>query len=133
MKRKRIKTAINIVLIFSVIALTGLVSCEKYSYDPPVYTPPDTTQAYDPVSFSAQIAPLFVSYSCTDCHGGAIAPDLRASEAYESLTQGGYINTASYQESSVVEKIEDPSHGGTWGTDDLWLLFDWIYIGAPDN
>lgn len=133
MNKKRIKAIINIAFAFLIIAIVGLTACEKYSYDPPVYVPPDTTQPYDPVSYSQQIAPLFPAYNCTGCHGGAISPDLRESESYEALTEGGYINVDSYKESIVVKKIEDPGHGGTWSTKDLWLLFDWIYIGAPDN
>lgn len=133
MDKMTIKAVINITFTLLIIAMVGVTACEKYSYQPPVYEPPDTTQPYDPVSFSQQVAPLFPKYNCTGCHGGAIAPDLRESEAYEELTQGGYINVNSYKESSVVIKIEDPGHGGTWTTNDLWLLFDWIYIGAPDN
>ncbi|HDZ41383.1 MAG TPA: hypothetical protein ENH59_06870 [Bacteroidetes bacterium] len=132
-RRSRRKAVINLAFLLIIMVMVGLTACEKYSYDPPVYVPPDTTQPYDPVSYSQQIAPLFPAYNCTGCHGGAIAPDLRESESYESLTEGGYINVDSYRESAVVIKIEDPGHGGTWKTKDLWLLFDWIYIGAPDN
>ncbi|HCC71549.1 MAG TPA: hypothetical protein DEQ09_10425 [Bacteroidales bacterium] len=128
MNRKRIKAVINITFTLLIIGMVGFTACEKYSYDPPVYVPPDTTQPYDPVSYSQKIAPLFPAYNCTGCHGGGISPDLRESKSYEALTEGGYLNLDSYSESAVVVKIEDPGHGGTWSIEDLWLLFDWMNI-----
>jgi len=133
MDKKRVKAVINIASALIIIAVVGLTACEKYSYDPPVYEPPDTTQPYDVVYYSADIAPLFPAYNCTGCHGGGINPDLRVSKSYEALTEGGYINMDSPQESTVIEKIDDPGHGGTWKTEDIWLLLDWIYQGARNN
>lgn len=133
MNKKRIKAIGNIALIFAFMGLIGLTACEKYSYDPPKYEPPDTSQPYDTVYYSSDIAPLFPAYDCTGCHGGGISPDLRVSESYEALTGGDYINMTSPQESILIEKIDDPGHGGTWSTEDKFLLLDWIYQGAADN
>ncbi len=131
--RRRTKVVINIAFTVIITAIIGLTACEKYSYDPPVYVPPDITQPYDTVYYSTDVAPLFPAYNCTGCHGGAISPDLRESESYESLTEGDYTDFNNPLESIVIEKIEDPGHGGTWKTKDIHTLLDWIYQGAQDN
>lgn len=47
------------------------------------------------VSFQGDVIPIF-NQSCNmaGCHNGSIAPDLRPANAYNSLSSGGYINTA---------------------------------------
>lgn len=133
MNRKILTAISNTALTLIVIAITGLTACEQYSYDPPVYEPPDTTEPYDTVYYSTDIAPLFPAYNCTGCHGGGIKPDLRESESYEELTEGNYINLDEPEESSLIIKIDDPGHGGTWSNDDRFLLLDWIHQGAQNN
>lgn len=133
MRRKKIKVVVNVLFTVGIMAIIGLTACEKYSYDPPVYVPPDTSQPYDTVYYSTDVAPLFPAYNCTGCHGGAISPDLRESKSYESLTEGGYLDLDSPLESTVVMKIDDTGHGGTWKTKDRTTLLDWIYQGAKDN
>ncbi len=133
MRIKEIKVVTGFLFTMLITAIIGFTACEKYNYDPPVYVPPDITQPYDTVYYGQDIAPLFPAYNCTDCHGGAISPNLKESESYESLTEGGYLNMESPVESTVIVKIDDPGHGGTWSTEDRTTLLDWIYQGAPDN
>ena len=133
MNRKIMMVISNTAPALIILAIAVLSSCEQYSYDPPVYTPPDSTQAYDTVYYSTDIAPLFPAYNCTACHGGAISPDLRESESYEELTEGNYIDLNEPEESVVIIKIDDSGHGGTFSTDDRFLLLDWIYQGAENN
>lgn len=133
MNRKIMMAISNTALAFIILAIAGLTACEQYSYDPPVYEPPDTTQPYDTVYYSTDIAPLFPAYNCTGCHGGGISPDLRESESYQALTEGDYINMDNPEESVLMIKIDDSGHGGTWNNDDRFLLLDWIYQGAQNN
>ncbi|MDT8400082.1 MAG: hypothetical protein RQ743_00175 [Bacteroidales bacterium] len=133
MSRKTIKAVTNITLSCIIIAIIALTACEKYSYDPPVYIPPDTGQPYDTVYYATDVAPLFPKYNCTGCHGGAISPDLRESESYEELIDGGYINIDKPLESIVIIQIDDPGHGATFSNNDRTKLLDWIYQGAQDN
>lgn len=130
MSKKRVAAFSNIFFTLFVLALIGLTACEKYSYDPPVYEPPEATEV---VYYGQQIAPLFEEYNCTGCHGGGISPDLRPANSFQELTGGGYINLENPEESSVVEKCVDYEHGEEWATEDVWLLLDWIYLGASDN
>ena len=123
----------NIAFSFIVLAIIGLTACEQYSYDPPVYEPPDTSQPYDTVYYARDVAPLFPAYGCTGCHGGGIKPDLRVNESYEALTSGGYINIDEPLQSIVIIKIDDEGHGGTWSFEDRSTLLDWIYTGADNN
>lgn len=125
--RKKINITVGVILI----VMFGMAACEQYNYDPPKY---EFDPAKPDISYSETVAPLFVDYKCTDCHTGT-APVLTAGESYQSLTatQGRYINLGDAEESLVVKKIEDPEHGGTWDTEDLWTLLDWINQGAKDN
>ncbi|MBS0011125.1 MAG: hypothetical protein KFF49_06930 [Bacteroidales bacterium] len=133
MSRKTMTAVSNIAFTCIIIAIAGLTACEKYSYDPPVYVPPDTSQPYDTVYYASDVAPLFPKYNCTGCHGGAIAPDLRVTKSYEELTEGAYIDLDKPLESSLIIKIDDPGHGGTFNNKDRTKLLDWIYQGAQDN
>ncbi len=56
-----------------------------------------------PVSFASDITPILNS-SCntSGCHNsGGISPDLSAVNAYNSLSNGGYINTGNPQASEL--------------------------------
>ena len=122
--RNKISLAVGLILTL----LLSFTACEQYNWDPPKWdyaaNEPGNPR---PVVYDDHIAPLFPKYDCTGCHGGVIPPDLRPANSYTSLTTGGYINGDDPEESRVVMKIEDAEHGGTWNTDDLFLLLDWIY------
>lgn len=67
-----------------------------------------------PMSFSGDMIPIFnASCNAASCHNqGGVAPDLSATNAYLSLTNGGYLSTASPKSSPLY----------------LWMLGD---VGAP--
>lgn len=54
------------------------------------------------VSFQGDVIPIF-NQSCNmaGCHNGSIAPDLRPANAYNSLSSGGYISTATPESSEL--------------------------------
>lgn len=123
----------NIVVVAFIAAIIAFSSCEKYIWDPPVIEPPDTTGGFDTIFYLIEIAPLFPDYSCTSCHGGAIAPDLRPEFSYDQLTTLGLIDATNPGESDVVEKMESETHGAKWSFDHIKLFTDWVYQGAMNN
>jgi hypothetical protein len=91
------------------------------------------------VSFTSDIAAIFNS-SCNNsgCHSsGGIAPDLSAVNAYNSLSNGGYINTTDPQSSELylwmTGKKGTPMPVGGVNKDFNALVIAWIKQGAQNN
>jgi len=103
-----------------------LVSCEKNVWDPVVI---DNTI---PVSFQTEIVPIFTS-NCIGCHGGPINPDLRAINAWESLTVGGYVNTDLPESSIVYTQIMEGHNSAGVTAEQKQQLLIWITQGALNN
>ncbi|MBZ5857223.1 hypothetical protein [Flavihumibacter profundi] len=92
-----------------------------------------------PVSFTADIIPIFnSSCSLSGCHTtGGKSPDLTAANAYNSLMNGGYVNTAD-PESSVIYlwmtgKKSTPMPPSGINKDYNSLMLAWIKQGAKNN
>lgn len=91
------------------------------------------------VSFTSDIIPIFNS-SCniSGCHSaGSKAPDLTVANAYNSLTNGGYINTGDPQVSELYlwmtgKKGTTMPVGGI-NKDFNALVIAWIKQGAQNN
>jgi len=113
-----------IILFF---AATAFVSCEKYTWTP---TKIDDTI---PVSFQNEIIPIFTGNNCTDCHPSLRQPDLRSANAYESLINGGYINTDDPQLSKLYTKLYKASHTSKCSDVDKQKILAWIKQGAQNN
>ena len=126
MDRRGIKTIVKSAIILLIISV-GFVSCEKYVYDPPTVDPEVD------VLFATEIVPLFTA-NCLGCHGCAISPDLRAANAYESLTDGGYVNTTTPETSRIYTKITS-NHATSTNISELdrLKLLTWITQGAKNN
>jgi hypothetical protein len=91
------------------------------------------------VTFSGDIIPIFNS-SCnmSGCHSsGGKAPDLTASKAYNSLTNGGYINTETPEKSELylwmTGKKGTPMPTSGINKDYNALVLAWIKQGAINN
>lgn len=92
-----------------------------------------------PVSFSADIIPIFNS-SCniSGCHAsGAKTPDLSATNAYNALTVGNYLNTTTPESSIIYQwmagKKSTPMPVGGINKDYNALVLAWIKQGAQNN
>ncbi len=92
-----------------------------------------------PVSFAGDIVP-FLNNSCnvSGCHApGSIKPDLSSSNAYLSLTNGGYINTSDPKNSPVylwmTGKKGTPMPTSGVNKDYNALIIAWIKQGAQNN
>ncbi|NVO20290.1 MAG: Ig-like domain-containing protein [Bacteroidetes bacterium] len=87
----------------------------------------------DTISFKDDVVPVFTK-SCVACHKGSQPPDLRASMAFSSLTNGNYVVANEPQSSLLYNKCNS---GGSMkkyiSTADLNLIKRWILAGAKNN
>ncbi|WP_242084189.1 hypothetical protein [Aestuariivivens sediminis] len=92
-----------------------------------VVIPPETV-----VSFADDIAPIFVTYNCTQCHDtSGQAPDLTAGNAYTSLL-AGYVNPGNSSTSRLYIQLADNGHRNV-DANSLALIKKWIDDGAENN
>lgn len=115
--------------ILAFVLLLGMSACEWETIEPAVIILPD-----EPVSYSAQIAPIFVEVNCISCHGGGISPNLNLDKSYNDLVNGGRVDTDNPEESKLMVKI-NASHGtaGNMSALQKTLILTWIEEGAKDN
>ncbi|MCT4602110.1 MAG: hypothetical protein N4A59_04265 [Marinifilum sp.] len=115
-------------LITILATLLCFVSCEYNTIEfDEVVIPPGQE-----VSFSDDIIPIFTS-NCIDCHDGGIDPDLRESNVYNSLTNGGYINTENPSESEIYTILFEGSHSTRASATEKQLILEWITRGANND
>lgn len=117
------KDLIKTILFFLIVGF--IYSCEKVTLEPPVIDLTDT------VYFQQEIIPIFES-KCVGCHNGSRDPDLRAENAYESLSTGGYINIAEPEKSELYEKLLG-THNTRATELEKGTILAWIEQGAENN
>lgn len=92
-----------------------------------------------PVSFSGDLIPIFdQSCSISGCHNtGGQSPDLTASNAYNSLTIGGLINTGDPESSELylwmTGKEATPMPVSGINKEYNALVLAWIQQGGTNN
>jgi hypothetical protein len=106
-------------------------SCDYDNINPePIVMPTDS------ISFKTDIAPVFTSRNCTNCHGvGAVAPDLTAANAYSSIMGiSSLINKQDPKSSVFYVKVTTGSMKD-YGMNAMEkaLLLKWIEEGANNN
>lgn len=106
-----------------VAALSGLTSCEKYTYNPPA-------GKSNPL-FSADIQPIFTA-NCIACHNGTKSPDLREGKSYLALTKGGFVNKPG-ETSTLYTTMTSSSHTARSTDSDKATVLNWINQGAQNN
>ncbi|WP_242117186.1 hypothetical protein [Aestuariivivens sediminicola] len=115
----------------SIIPLV-LFSCYYDEFPEPVeqddvVIPPDVV-----VSFADDIAPIFVTYNCTQCHDASgQAPDLSPGNAYASLL-AGYVNPGNSGSSTLYIQLADNGHRNV-DANSIALIAKWIDDGAENN
>jgi hypothetical protein len=90
------------------------------------------------VSFKNDLLPIFnKSCNSSGCHSGAVAPNLTAGSAYNSLINGGYINKANPESSELylwmkgTKSTPMPLSGPN--AEYNAKVLGWIKQGALDN
>jgi len=93
--------------------------------------PPDLGP--DPVSFAAEIQPIFTD-KCVSCHPPTRSLDLTVGNAYASINNTTYINLGTPAESLIYTKPHpDGSHSQKYSTTEAAIILKWIEEGAQDN
>ena len=102
----------------------------------------DIVQPVDPnappnyVSFSGDLQPIF-DRECTTsgCHDGSHDPNLLPGFSYNSLVNGGFVNTAIPEKSTIYTILSTGSMPptGKLPPDEIQKVLDWIKLGAPNN
>jgi len=122
-KFMRKKLFLKALPFLTAVFLISVTSCEKVTLEPV-----DVGE----VSFSKDLIPIFTK-NCAGCHGDALNPDLRAENAYKSLTEGGYINTEDPENSELLKKLNAGSHQARATDVEKEKIKAWIEQGAKND
>jgi hypothetical protein len=125
-KLNRIRQILSALVLIA--AVTGISSCDKYSFVPP------SVNATDTVHFSTVVQPLFTSY-CVKCHAGSNKPDLRVDRSYNYLITNDYVTlpAASSKLYSIMINTNHSSRIVEMSEADKLKILYWISQGAKDN
>jgi len=120
-------------LFFMIMLISGMVLLFSCEYEKIVIDTPDPTI---PVSYSADIQPIW-NKSCVGCHGvGMTPPDLTAANSYNALTAAGagWVNLETPQSSVIYTcMISGGSMAAYTNANDAGLVLNWIIQGAKNN
>lgn len=126
-------------IILQTLAVLAVIiavsSCQYKFIVEPTIPPVDPGDTTNPISFSAEIEPIFTNTNCTDCHGtGGTKPDLTTGNAYNSINTMGLADTAD-PESSIIYVKPNPNgnHYKKYSSSDAALILGWISQGAKNN
>lgn len=117
---------VRLLVVFLAVLL--FASCEYDTIEEEQIVIPPSQE----ISFSQDIAPIFTS-NCISCHDGGIKPDLRASNAFASLTNGNYLNVTTPEESKIYKVLLSGSHSTRASATEKQLILEWITRGANNN
>ncbi len=130
------KMIIGIGLLFIIAMVITIASCSKTT-TVIVDNAPAITET---VQFSKTIAPILTqSCAASGCHGGSVAPNLTAANAYNSLKTGNYINLSTPASSLVYlwltgkESATMPLGAANNPSNINALILAWITQGAKNN
>jgi len=123
-------------LIYSCLILTfgiGLSGCYKDVIKPDL--PVDPNAPPQPVSYNAELKPLFASKCAgVGCHvSGAHKPYLTADVSYLQIVNGGFVNLALPKQSILYKQVYGDMGEHIPSPADRQKVYDWIRNGAPNN
>jgi hypothetical protein len=121
------KKLLQIVLVNSLALFFFSCYYNELPEEVEVVIPPDTV-----VSFADDIAPIFATYNCTQCHKpSGQSPDLSVGTAYNALVPS-YVNAGSSGTSSLYTFLAINGHRNV-DSESLALIKKWIDDGADNN
>lgn len=120
------------------IIMVGMIGLSLHScyYDEviPVVEPPIVIDPDNPITFRADIAPIFVLQGCTasSCHGGSVNPAFLSitSEAAFNAFAATYVTKGNASTSKIYNKISTGSHFATYTSSQLTTMRAWIESDA---
>lgn len=117
-----------ITIMTGVLAAFLVASCEKK------YFKPEPVDLNAPVSFSADIEPLFQKEcGSAGCHNGAVAPNLTTGNCYNALIEGAYVDTLKPAESLLMVKLNTNMPPQKLPAAEIAKVLKWIEQGAQAN
>lgn len=127
MKRLFINMGLMIALAF------GLTGCYKDVIKPELAVDPDGPPQQ--VSFSQELAPMFqTSCALAGCHvSGSHKPYLLATESYNQIAGGGFVNTSFPKMSILYNAVYGEMAQYLPSAAKKQKVYDWIRNGAPNN
>jgi hypothetical protein len=119
-------------IFFAIILVSLLFTGCKYDFILPEEVPPVDPNV--PVLFAAEVAPIFTTNTCTQCHKpGSQSPDLTQSKVYSELVPK-YVNTSSPETSIILVHPGSANHSQAKFTQSqLSVILAWITQGAKNN
>ena len=117
-----------LMLIVFLSLISGLWSCQWHIIEPA------DLGVIENVSFANDLETTFDT-KCGSCHSSG-TKNFTTGNVYESLINGGFVNTTDPESSIIYTKMKDdkhPSEGGTFSDSELLYLLTWIQEGANDN
>jgi hypothetical protein len=124
--------ALQILFAFAILIAVFAVSCD-YKYIKP--DEGDPIDPEDPISFSAEVEPIWTTQSCTNCHNGNGLFSLKQGEAYQSLISNDLLDLEN-SDNSLIVKVPGSSglHADyTYVSNQKLIITTWIDQGAEDN
>jgi len=120
---------LKIVLVSSIPLV--LFSCyyDEFPEIEDVVIPPDTV-----ISFANDVAPIFVTYNCTQCHSPSTLgqnPNLTPGSEYNSLVPA-YVTPGNPNSSKLYTQLAVNGHRSVDATS-IALIKKWIEDGAENN
>jgi hypothetical protein len=127
------KTMIIIFGALFILLGVGLTGCYKDVVLPESGADPNAPPKQ--YSYSKDIAPL-LNTNCakSGCHvAGAQAPDLETAVSYNSLVNGGFVNTTFPKQSELYQQLNGNMQEHLPNAADRQKVYDWIRTGALNN
>lgn len=112
---------------------TAITGCYKDVILPKPGTDPNAPPKQ--YSYKTDIAPLLnTKCALSGCHvAGAQAPDLETAVSYNSLVNGGFVNTLIPNQSDLYIMINGNMQSHIPDAADRQKVYDWIRTGAINN
>lgn len=121
------KKLLKIVLVSSITLLFFSCYYDEFPEEVEVVIPPGEV-----ISFNDDIAPIFASYNCTQCHNATgTSPNLTAGGEYAALVPA-YVSAGNANNSDLYIMLAVNDHRNV-DAESLALIKKWIDDGAENN
>jgi len=121
------KYLVILILILGIVAMFPSCYYEEIEFDEAILP--------DSVSFTTDVIPIFeAGCNASVCHGGGKDPDLRPENAYNSLMNGGFVNTSDPVSSIIYQSVAPGGSMVSYSKQgDANMILAWIEQGAKNN
>jgi hypothetical protein len=118
---------------FYFAVMAGITGCYKDVILPKQGANPNAPPVL--YSYKADIAPIFnTRCALSGCHvAGSQVPDLETTVSWNSLVNGGYVNTLFPEQSEVYIQINGNMQVHIPDAVERQMIYDWIRTGALNN